>query len=334
MRLYRGPYRYGRETPELPFGFRELFTRAIIAIQRKSRKALSYDFKDDTAAGILTKGLESGKPFFAARFGTGELEAAMRGRDITTPVCYTRKIFQILTGASGPFWWDNSIKAGLNNNAGFFPPTNEAMQRFSNLVVQDARQIDILGAYSDMSRPFLRSVLPQAKLIPIFDLEPFWHAPHWTRCLTGKKVLVIHSMPDTIKTQYGKRASLFGNPDILPAFDLITYRSVNSAMGLKTAFDNWFDALEKMKDDISKTDFDIALLGCGAYGMNLGAFIKRDLGKTALHLGGMLQLLFGIKGKRWESDPKYSSLYTDSWTRPLSHEVPSANVRIENGCYW
>ena len=92
--------------------------------------------------------------------------------------------------------------------------------------------------------------------------------------------------------------------------------------------------IAKMKRDIEKIDFDIAIVGCGAYGMNLGAFIKRDLGKSVLHLGGMLQLLFGIKGKRWEADPRYNALYTDSWTRPLQHEVPSANARIENGCYW
>jgi len=68
--------------------------------------------------------------------------------------------------------------------------------------------------------------------------------------------------------------------------------------------------------------------------MNLGAFIKRDLGKTALHLGGLTQILFGIRGRRWEADSKYNALYTDSWTRALPHETPSANARVENGCYW
>lgn len=334
MRLYRGPCHYGRELPELPFGFRELFTRGIIATQRKMRASLAFELTGNDASEALISGLESGRPFFAARFGTGELEAAIRGYDIATPGNFITKTFRTMSGNSGPFWWDNSIKAGLNNNAGFFPPTNEAMQRFSDLVVKDARQIDILGAYADMPPRFHKAVLPQATLIPIFDLEPFWNARHWTHCLKGKKVLVVHSMPDTIKAQYGKQTSLFKTPDMLPEFDLVTYKSVNSAMGLKTEFPDWFAALEKMKDDIAQKDFDIALLGCGAYGMNLGAFIKRDLGKSAMHLGGMLQLLFGIKGKRWEADPKYNALYTDSWTRPLPHEIPAANARIENGCYW
>ena len=334
MRLYRGPCHYGRELPELPFGFKELFTRGIIALQRKLRKHIVFDRIGDGAAAALVAGLESGRPFFAARFGTGEFEATLRGFDIQASGRWISKAIKLLINRSGPFWWDNSIKAGLNNNAGFFPPTNDAMQRFSNLVVQDARQIDVLGAYLDMPIRFRNAVLPQATLIPIFDLEPFWNTPHWTRCLSGKKVLVIHSMPDTIKAQYAKRDKLFTNPDILPDFELIAYRSVNSAMGIKTKFPDWFSALKKMENDIEQIDFDIAILGCGAYGMDLGAFIKRDLGKTALHVGGMTQLLFGIKGKRWETNPTYSTLYTDSWTRPLPHEVPPANMRIENGCYW
>jgi len=334
MRLYRGPCHYGRELPELPFGFRELFTRGIIVMQRKLRPTLAFEKTGEDAADLLANGLGSGSPFFAARFGVGELEAAIRGFDIHAMGGRIRKTIRLVFGQSGPFWWDNSIKSGLNNNAGFFPPTNEALQRFSDLVVDDARQIDILGSYTDIPSYFIKAVLPQATLIPIFDLEPFWFPRHWTQCLKGKRVLVVHSMPDTIKAQYKKRASLFKTPDMLPEFELIAYKSVNSAMGLKTEFPDWFAALEKMKDDIAKIDFDIALLGCGAYGMNLGAFIKRDLDKSAMHIGGMLQLLFGIRGRRWDAVPLYNALYTDSWARPLPHEVPSASVRVENSCYW
>lgn len=51
-------------------------------------------------------------------------------------------------------------------------------------------------------------------------------------------------------------------------------------------------------------DYDIVLLGCGAYGFPLAAYAKRR-GKQAIHMGGSLQLLFGIKGKRWE-DQNYA----------------------------
>tara|TARA_B110000114_G_scaffold19484_1_gene18639 strand:+ start:6118 stop:6291 length:174 start_codon:yes stop_codon:yes gene_type:complete len=57
---------------------------------------------------------------------------------------------------------------------------------------------------------------------------------------------------------------LFDNPDILPKFELITLKSVQSAAGIKPPFKDWFAALEYMEKQISNIDFDICLLGCGA----------------------------------------------------------------------
>lgn len=45
-----------------------------------------------------------------------------------------------------------------------------------------------------------------------------------------------------------------------------------------------------------KINFDTAIIGCGAYGMPLAAQIK-NAGRQAIHLGGAVQLLFGIKGE-------------------------------------
>lgn len=50
-----------------------------------------------------------------------------------------------------------------------------------------------------------------------------------------------------------------------------------------------------MEQDISKIEFDVCLLGCGAYGMPLAAYIKEKLQKTAIHIGGSLQLFLVLK---------------------------------------
>ena len=94
---------------------------------------------------------------------------------------------------------------------------------------------------------------------------------------------------------------------MLPDFELKTIKAVQTIAGQKSEFETWFDALESMKDQISKTDFDIAIIGCGAYGFPLASYVK-DLGKQAIHLGGVTQLLFGIKGKRWEEWEHYTEL--------------------------
>ena len=122
--------------------------------------------------------------------------------------------------------------------------------------------------------------------------------------ISSKKVLVVHPFTESIKMQYDKRTLLFGNPDVLPEFkELILVKAIQSIAGNgeSTGFKDWFEALEWMKAEISKHDYDIALIGCGAYGMNLAAHVKRE-GKIAIHLAGWTQMLFGIYGNRWLND--------------------------------
>lgn len=91
-----------------------------------------------------------------------------------------------------------------------------------------------------------------------------------------------------------------------------------------------------MKNEINKTDFDIAIIGCGAYGFSLAAHVKR-IGKKAVHLGGATQLLFGIIGKRWESADIYIKKFTfknDYWVRPLESEKPNNSEKVEGSTYW
>lgn len=76
----------------------------------------------------------------------------------------------------------------------------------------------------------------------------------------------------------------------------------------------------------------------------LAAHAKKQ-GKKAVHLGGSLQLLFGIKGRRWE-DPyygvkewgipygSYSSLINEYWVRADKNEKPQNAMQVESGCYW
>lgn len=141
--------------------------------------------------------------------------------------------------------------------------------------------------------------------------------------------MVIHPFAETIKSQYEKKEHLFDNKNVLPEFSLKTIKAVQSIAGTKTEFVDWFEALESMKRQIAETDFDVAIIGCGAYGMPLAAYCKQ-LGKKAVHLGGATQLLFGIKGKRWDN----YSLYNEYWVRPLESETPLNAKKIESGCYW
>ena len=149
-------------------------------------------------------------------------------------------------------------------------------------------------------------------------------------------MLVIHPFQKSIEQQYQKRELLFKN-NLLPKFELKTIKAVQTLANEKCEFKTWFEALDSMKQQMDNIDYDVALIGCGAYGLHLAAHAKR-MGKKAIHLGGALQIFFGIIGKRYEN-PKhangfYLSLFNEHWTRPINEERPADAYLVENSTYW
>ena len=99
-------------------------------------------------------------------------------------------------------------------------------------------------------------------------------------------------------------------------------------------FADWFEALQFMYDEAMQKDFDVALIGCGAYGFPLAAMLKRA-GKITIHLGASVQLLFGIRGARWESSPELRPILANpAWVRPAESERPEGFQNHEDGAYW
>ena len=292
------------------------------------------DYVGEAANDAIRDLLERPEPCLVARFGCVELDAILRGYDIARKGSRFVKFAQLFTGAYGPFWWDNSIKKNMLCTTGVFPADDETLMRFSRQALEDSRQLDMLGSWNARELELKRVYFPHVNGVSLIDLEPFFMKEPWTQALKGKRVLVVHPFDETIRKQYARRERLFNDSRILPAFELITYRPVQSFLGLKTPYHDWFEALGKMCDDIAKIDFDVALLGCGAYGMSLGAFIKRDMGRKAVHLGGVTQVLFGIKGGRFDASSRYTELYNDLWVRPADSERPLNFRQHEGGAYW
>jgi hypothetical protein len=211
------------------------------------------------------------------------------------------------------------------------------------LIIEDTKELDVLALWTGGEKVM---PLPQhCKYIHLLMLEPYWSSNPWTRVLKGKKVIVVHPFAELIEKQYKEyRTELFENSDVLPLFDLKTIKAVQSIGGDSNGFVDWFEALQWMEDEIDKQDYDICLIGCGAYSFPLAAHCKRQ-GKKAVHLGGSLQLLFGIKGSRWEN-PNYArnwhmepeNLYlkmmsNKNWVRPNEFRTKNSSL-VENGCYW
>ena len=326
----------------------------IRVLKKTYRKAVNKKFNNPncdcnrlSSNDKIYKLLSDNKPCLISRFGTTEINTINNYVVISSNKSRLKKNWDYITDKTHTPWWNEDHLKFLDIYSGIFPPTKETARKFSERYLHDIPEIDLLGSHQ-----YYEKFMPLKEDIVNVHLEmlyPFFVSNPWTKILKGKKVLVIHPFEDSIKSQYNKRHLLFEDSNILPDFDLITYKAVQSVGGNKVPYKDWFEALQKMEDDISEIDFDIALLGCGAYGLPLGAHIKR-LGKKAVHIGGGLQLMFGILGKRWVEqydnileyhtitkniiDINYRKLFNINWIYPLDSDVPSNAEKVENSCYW
>ncbi len=287
----------------------------------------------DVASKIIYDALMEKKPCMIARFGSTELACLINYVGVTQD---KNKYFQYIQGKTQRWWWEQSIIKQMQNWSGFFPATQDKIEQFCQLMLEDISEVDILGSWLADEKIFDKELENSAK-INFELLNPYFSKIPWTKALEGMKVLVVHPFSDTIEKQYKKRELLFKD-NLLPAFKLQTIQAVQSIAGNPTQFEDWFAALDFMKSEIDNHDYDICLIGCGAYGFPLAAHVKRK-GKKALHIGGSLQLLFGIRGKRWE-DANYNPIYNYAelinkhWVKPGNEEKPKGASTVEGACYW
>lgn len=239
-----------------------------------------------------------------------------------------------------------TVMNNIYNCAGFFPNDISLGHRFTDVMKDAYGQCDLLGCnYELLENYFINTCMSRdSNLVRSFDIYDVCRdKTTWSRALKGKKVLVVTPFTDSVEYQYAKREKLFvSEPDILPEFTLLTYRSLLTVGDLRDdRFENWFEALAFMEKEILELDFDVALLGCGAYGFPLAASIKKS-GRAAIHLGGTLQLLFGIMGRRWDGSrfggiehmPSYiARFYNEDWTYPIEGKPEEAG-KVEYGPYW
>jgi len=150
--------------------------------------------------------------------------------------------------------------------------------------------------------------------------------------MNGKKVLAISSFDGLIQLQYtsGNVQKIYEKFPLLAGLSTVKFPYCFLNNG---PHENYFETLDAVFEEIKKEDFDIALLGCGAYGHMLCHRIHAELGKDAIYIGGSIQTIFGILSKR-EKDCSNLPV-NEYWITEIPEEYRPANYKqIENGCYW
>lgn len=290
------------------------FKRKRISETYRDRGVLSAEAGNDLVATVL----ETGKPAAIAKIGSLELEATRAYLNETNDDRRYRRLF-----------------AKLHHIAGIFPPTTTAVDAFSKTYLDCLRMIDVLAVWYNRGEPEVaQTYCEDAALVELTALEPYFHAAPWSRVLEGKRVLILHPFARTIAQQLQRSQEIWRDrPAVLPKFQASFITAPLSDALVKSRYPTWSVALEALMGQMDKEEFDIAIIGAGAFSLPLCVHAKR-LGKIGVHLGGATQILFGVRGGRWDSLPEFHGFFNDAWVRPSPEETPENVHSVERGCYW
>ena len=153
--------------------------------------------------------------------------------------------------------------------------------------------------------------------------------------IRDKNILVVSSFTHLIKKQFesGKLYKLG-----------IDFPPVKNVDGVTTPYcflnqgphKNYFETLDIIFEEIKQKEFDIALLGCGAYGHMLTHKIHAEMKKDAFYIGGCVTNIFGILSTRERTVGMGKHVQTNEhWILDIPVEYRPSNFKeIEGGCYW
>lgn len=298
-------------------------------VKDKVRRDLPCDISGIKVQEFIRTMLESNKPCMIARFGATEL-TAMEGYRCNLSF---RNIKRYLNKEIDHIGYTNYIANNMWELSGFFPSNQQTLDKFSQMMIDMLPMVDVLGSWRTEEQWFDEDLCNVTK-VPLADLEPYYFDNPWTVALEGKRVLVIHPFEDTIRKQYANLDKLFSDKQMTPKYELLTIKAVQSIAGHKPeGYNDWFEALDWMKQEIDKKDFDIAIIGCGAYGFPLAAYVKQ-IGRKAIHLGGAVQYLFGIRSNAAEQNSRLKPMMNEYWVYPSQEETPKGIEKVEDYRYW
>ena len=269
--------------------------------------------------GWLYKSLQESEPLLVARIGATE------GK-IIHPYISRKDLASIEPDLLNQI----KVKSGINRTSLL------QLKRFCARSAAALSNTDAIGIWNYVHQPELVAWSSCKRVVMLQHMNPMSNPNKeqpWTKGLEKKKVLVILPFVETLSTQFEliKKGLLL--PELWPAeVEFVAVKPPVTFAGENKEGD-WYDEFLATCARIHEQDFDVALVAAGGYGMILADYIKL-LGKKAIHLGGSLQLLFGIMGGRWSEDKNIIPYVNSHWATPSSDERPKLSHWADRSAYY
>lgn len=301
--------------------------RRNVFLERAKRKSVAIDrpfLDNETFNDHIKAKIESKEPLFVCRYGNSELVA-----------CFYAKIRRegIIDQIS------DSLLYKAKSGPGVFPQNEDTYLEFAEEYTKALTNADLNAYWGNvlMEEYMIDHYEPQnCKQYAMRALEPFQYTEPWTMAMEGVKLLIVHPYAELIKSQYQRITDVFPDRCVIPSCNIRVVKAIQSnGDEIPEGFSSWKGALDFLYNECLQEEFDIALLSCGSYAVPLGSRLKMA-GKQAIVMGGMLQLLFGIKGARWEvSRPDIVAMYNEAWIRPGGeYQIKGSEKMVDGKAYW
>jgi hypothetical protein len=235
----------------------------------------------------------------------------------------------------------------MKRNAGIRISNLDSIINYSNMYLRAFENCEIYGGWESwghyiphiaQSHQFIRNNFSNKKIFWVFamDIYHYIYSRPFTTALKGKRILIVSPFEDSIRAKLGVRSQIYDGVDLFPDCSFVFIKPpVTNGDNISDEFD-----IELMRFYVQLNElrgkYDVALLSCGGYANPIANYIYENHGASAIYVGGVLQMYFGIYGGRWlkERGDILKLFMNEHWSRPSAREKPNNFTSIENGCYW
>jgi len=232
----------------------------------------------------------------------------------------------------------NRYRNKLYFKSGVFPNSNRIFDKFITYFTQEVLpEMDGLCNWRGKSDDQLaKAFAPKAQALSWESLEigGMTKPSSWIGSLANQRVQVITSLVNTIEAQRKRLDSVWPEQPWMHCLKNVQSIECPQYAHLTPPVDkDWFAALARLCETIDNHEYDVCIIGAGAWSLPLAVHAKKR-GKVGIHMGGALQLMFGIKGNRWISGDRINHVLNPSWTYPFKEDTPPSFEGTEDAAYW
>jgi hypothetical protein len=229
---------------------------------------------------------------------------------------------------------------------GVFPSDPASLLEFAALHARATRELDFVGLVGgELEGDLLKVLRPEGRTISMIDLEPDRSTPYrsgtcYLSAFAGRRVLIVSSIAELL-CERANRATFeavwakIGTPWFTPAEVRPLQFPYTYDIGTQRRFGRSQNLLDWIVERLDPATFDVALIAGSSLGIPVAAAIKR-MNRSAIALGGALQVLFGVGGRRWWGMADWRRRYvTPAWISVPPDLVPTVSQwDVEGGAYW